>query len=112
LNEYSKTILFDLGKSTIRQESYAVLQNIADIMKEYPNSSFVIEGHTDSTGRESTNQKLSDSRAASVRDYLTTIGMSGNRLSSVGYGESRPIASNANKAGRQQNRRVEISLKK
>lgn len=112
LNEYSKTILFDLGKSTIRQESYAVLQNIADIMKEYPNSSFVIEGHTDSTGSESTNQKLSDARAASVRDYLTTIGMSGARLSSIGYGESRPIATNATKAGRQQNRRVEISLKK
>ncbi len=112
LNEYSKTILFDLGKSTIRTESYATLQNIADIMKQYPNTSFVIEGHTDSTGSEANNQKLSDARAASVRDYLTTIGMPGSRLSSVGYGESRPIATNATKAGRQQNRRVEISLKK
>ncbi len=112
LNEYSKTILFDTGKSTIRQESYAVLQNIVDIMKEYPTASFVIEGHTDSVGRESTNQKLSEDRAASVRDYLTTIGMAGSRLSSIGYGESRPIASNSNRAGRQQNRRVEISLKK
>ncbi len=112
LNDYSKTILFDTGKSTIRQESYAVLQNIADIMKEYPNANFVIEGHTDSVGRESTNQTLSDNRASSVRDYLTTIGMSGSRLTSVGYGESRPIATNATKAGRQQNRRVEISLKK
>ncbi|RMA66087.1 thrombospondin type 3 repeat-containing protein [Ulvibacter antarcticus] len=112
LNDYSKTILFDLGKSTIRQESYAILQNIADIMKEYPNENFVIEGHTDSQGSDATNQKLSDNRAASVRTYLTTIGMSGNRLSSIGYGESRPIATNANKAGRQQNRRVEISLRK
>jgi len=112
LNEYSKTILFDTGRSTIRPESYAVLQNIVDIMKEYPTASFLIEGHTDSQGRESTNQKLSESRAAAVRDYLTTIGMEGNRLSSVGYGESRPIAPNNTKAGRQQNRRVEISLKK
>lgn len=112
LNDYSKTILFDTGKSTIRQESYATLQNIVDIMKEYPNASFVIEGHTDSVGRESTNQKLSDDRAASVRNYLTTIGMDGSRLSSVGYGESRPIATNNTSAGRQQNRRVEISLKK
>ncbi|MEP2936480.1 MAG: OmpA family protein [Gilvibacter sp.] len=111
LNEYSKTILFDLGKSTIRQESYSTLQNIVNIMKEYPTTSFVIEGHTDSQGSDATNQKLSDARAASVRDYLTTIGMDGSRLSSVGYGESRPIATNANKAGRQQNRRVEISLK-
>jgi len=111
LNDYSKTILFDTGKSTIRQESYAVLQNIVDIMKEYPNTSFVIEGHTDSVGRESSNQTLSENRAKSVRDYLTTIGMDGNRLSSIGYGESRPIAPNNTKAGRQQNRRVEISLK-
>ncbi|MEZ4874469.1 MAG: OmpA family protein [Flavobacteriaceae bacterium] len=112
LNEYSKTILFDTGKSTIRKESYAVLQSIVDIMKEYPNTRFEIEGHTDSVGSDSNNQKLSDARAASVKDYLTTIGMDGSRLTSVGYGESRPIASNNTKAGRQQNRRVEISLKK
>ncbi len=67
LNDYSKTILFDTGKSSIRQESYAVLQNIADIMKEYPTASFEIEGHTDSVGSETSNQKLSDARAASVR---------------------------------------------
>ena len=112
LNDYSKTILFDTGKSTIRQESYAVLQNIVNIMKEYPTASFVIEGHTDSQGRETTNQKLSESRASSVKDYLTTIGMSGSRLSSVGYGELRPISSNKTRKGRQENRRVEISLKK
>jgi outer membrane protein OmpA-like peptidoglycan-associated protein len=112
LNDYSKTVLFDLGKATIRQESYAVLQNIANIMKEYPNADFVVEGHTDSQGSDKTNQKLSDDRAASVRNYLTTIGMDGSRLTSIGYGESRPIATNATKAGRQQNRRVEISLKK
>ena len=112
MNDYSKTILFDTGKSTIRQESYATLQNIVNIMNEYPNANFVIEGHTDSQGSDASNQRLSDSRSASVRTYLTTIGMSGSRLSSIGYGESRPIASNATKAGRQQNRRVEISLRK
>jgi len=92
LNDYSKTILFDTGKSTIRQDSHTVLQNIVDIMNEYSSASFVIEGHTDSQGRETTNQKLSESRAASVRDYLTTIGMSDSRLSSIGYGELRPLA--------------------
>jgi outer membrane protein OmpA-like peptidoglycan-associated protein len=112
LNDFSKTILFDSGKTTIRQDSYAVLQNIKDIMVEYPNAKFVIEGHTDSDGREELNQKLSDSRAESVVTYLTTIGMTGNRMSSVGYGESRPIASNKTRAGKQENRRVEISLKK
>ena len=112
LNDYSKTILFDTGKSTIRQESYAVLQSIKDIMVEYPNSNFVIEGHTDSDGSDALNQRLSDSRSAAVVTYLTTIGMSANRMSSIGYGESRPIATNKTRAGKQQNRRVEISLKK
>jgi outer membrane protein OmpA-like peptidoglycan-associated protein len=112
LNDYSKTILFDTGKATIRQASYAVLQSIHDIMVEYPNADFVIEGHTDSDGSEALNQKLSDNRAASVVTYLTTIGMDASRMSSIGYGESRPIASNKTRAGKQQNRRVEISLKK
>jgi outer membrane protein OmpA-like peptidoglycan-associated protein len=104
--------LFDTGKATIRQESYAVLQNIKDIMVEYPNSNFIIEGHTDSDGSDALNQRLSNDRAASVVTYLTTIGMSADRMSSIGYGESRPIATNKTRAGKQQNRRVEISLKK
>ena len=112
LNEYSKTILFDLGKATIRKESYAVLQNIVDIMKEYDNAKFEIEGHTDITGSLALNERLSKERAASVKDYLVTIGMDAKRLTSEGYGPSRPIADNKTAAGRQQNRRVEISLKK
>ena len=112
LNDYSKTILFDLGKASIRKDSYGVLQNIADIMKEYPNAKFEIEGHTDSTGSLALNERLSKERAASVKDYLTTIGMDASRLTSEGYGPSKPIASNKTKAGRQENRRVEISLKK
>lgn len=112
LNEFSRTILFDLGKSTIRQESYGALQNIVDIMREYPNETFHVEGHTDSQGSDAFNMELSRERAASVMQYLTTIGMPANRLTSAGYGEERPIASNATAAGRQLNRRVEISLDK
>ncbi len=112
LNDYSKTILFDYDKATIRKESYSALQSIADIMKEYPNANFLIEGHTDSRGSDSYNMKLSNERAASVREYLTTIGMEGSRLTSKGFGEERPIATNNTAAGRQQNRRVEISLVK
>ncbi len=104
--------MFDYDKSSIRKESYAALQSIADIMKEYPNTTFHVEGHTDSRGSDSYNMKLSKERASSVKDYLTTIGMDGNRLTSEGYGEERPIATNNTAAGRQQNRRVEISLKK
>ncbi|PKA83001.1 outer membrane protein OmpA-like peptidoglycan-associated protein [Ulvibacter sp. MAR_2010_11] len=112
LNEYSKTILFDYDKATIRQESYSALQSIANIMKEYPNTTFHIEGHTDSRGSDAYNMKLSKERAASVMNYLTTIGMTSNRLTSEGYGEARPVATNNTAAGRQQNRRVEISLQK
>src|SRR5690554_4977877 len=112
LNEFSKTILFDLGKSTIRKESYAVLQSIVDVMKEYPTAKFEIEGHTDSTGSDAINNRLSKERAAAVKDYLITIGMDASRLSSEGYGSARPIATNKTAAGRQENRRVEISLKK
>ncbi len=112
LNDYSKTILFDYDKATIRKESYSALQSIADIMKEYPNSNFLIEGHTDSRGSDAYNEKLSHERAGSVREYLTTIGMQGSRLTSKGFGETRPIATNNTAAGRQQNRRVEISLMK
>jgi len=112
LNEFSKTILFDLGKATIRKESYAVLQSIVDVMKEYPTAKFEIEGHTDSSGSLQLNERLSKERAAAVKDYLITIGMDASRLTSEGYGPSRPIADNKTAKGRQENRRVEISLKK
>ncbi len=110
LNEYSNTILFDLNKATIRSESEEALQNIADTMKEYPNSVFHIEGHTDSTGAAEYNLQLSKERAAAVLKWLRGAGIADNRLSSEGYGEERPIATNSTDAGRQENRRVEISL--
>ena len=110
LNEYSRTILFDLNKATIREESEETLQAIADIMNEYPNSDFHIGGHTDSTGSESYNMELSKERANSVREALVERGIDQGRLTSEGYGESDPIATNNTAQGRQENRRVEISL--
>lgn len=112
LNEYSRTILFDLNKSTIREESEETLQAIADIMKEYPNTVFHIEGHTDSQGSAAYNEKLSRERAASVEKFLENAGIPSRRLTSEGYGETDPIATNNTAAGRQKNRRVEISLEK
>jgi outer membrane protein OmpA-like peptidoglycan-associated protein len=112
LNEYSKTVLFDLNKATIRSESKESLVAIHDIMNEYSNTVFHIEGHTDSQGSDAYNLNLSKERAASVRDYLVANGIPANRLTSQGYGESQPIASNNTAKGRQDNRRVEISLDK
>ncbi len=112
LNDYARTILFDTGKSSIKDESRAVLGDIVNILKEYPNSKFTVEGHTDSVGSSTLNQRLSDSRANSVKEYLVQNGIDAFRLSSLGYGEDRPIASNRTRAGRAQNRRVEINLVK
>ncbi|MCJ7465760.1 MAG: OmpA family protein [Maribacter sp.] len=112
LNNYAKTILFDTGKSTIKAESTAVMVDIIGILKEYPNSKFTVEGHTDSVGSEKLNQSLSESRALSVKEFLVNQGIEEFRLSAVGFGESKPLATNNTKAGRAQNRRVEINLVK
>ena len=110
LNDYARTILFDTGKATIKTESVSVMVDIIQILNEYPNAKFTVEGHTDSVGSSQSNQSLSEARANSVRDFLINEGIAGNRLNAIGYGEERPIASNTTKIGRQQNRRVEINL--
>ena len=112
LNDYAKTILFNSGKASIKAESTAVLVDIIGILKEYPDAKFTVEGHTDSIGSKVTNQRLSEARALSVKEFLVNKGIDAFRLSSVGYGEDKPIATNMYKDGRAQNRRVEINLVK
>ena len=110
LTSYARTINFNSGKSTFKKDTYPTLQAISAILNEYPKANFVIEGHTDSVGRESLNQRLSESRANAVMDYLVNNGISAARLSAKGYGESTPIESNKTRAGRAANRRVEVKL--
>ncbi len=110
LNEYARTILFDTGKSTLKTESVSVFVDIIKILNEYPTAKFTVEGHTDSVGSATLNQKLSESRANSVRDFLVKEGIAADRLTAIGYGEDKPIATNNTRAGRTQNRRVEINL--
>jgi OOP family OmpA-OmpF porin len=112
LNDYAKTILFDSGKDTFKQQTYPVLQAMVAILKEYPNSKFSLEGHTDSDGKDAANQTLSENRAAAVKNYLGENGIESSRLSSVGFGESKPIDTNKTKAGKANNRRVEVKLVK
>ncbi|MHC5354466.1 OmpA family protein [Myroides sp. LJL115] len=112
LNEYGKTILFNTGKYTFQNSSYAVLDNIAKIMQEYPTSKFHIAGYTDSTGNDKINIPLSDNRANAVKVYLIEKGIDASRLTSKGYGSQDPIASNKTVTGRELNRRVEIQLVK
>jgi OOP family OmpA-OmpF porin len=110
LNAYAKTILFNSGKATFKKETYPVLQAIAGILKEFPSSRFMIEGHTDSDGKDAMNQTLSENRAAAVKNYLIENGIGADRLNSAGYGESRPIDSNKTSKGKANNRRVEVKL--
>ncbi|WP_299053806.1 DUF5723 family protein [uncultured Polaribacter sp.] len=110
LNVFEKNILFDSGKSTIKVVSMGVLNEIVKILRKYPNTKFSIEAHTDSIGKEISNQKLSEFRATVVKDYLVEKGVSSSRLIATGFGERKPIASNTSKAGRSKNRRVEIKL--
>ncbi|TNJ45786.1 OmpA family protein [Tamlana fucoidanivorans] len=112
LNDFAKVILFNHGKSEIKEESHEVLNEIVKILNAYPSAKFSIEGHTDSIGSYAFNQKLSEERAQSVLDFLVENGVDASRLKAVGYGERRPIATNMYKPGRAQNRRVEINLVK
>ena len=110
LNDYARTILFDTGKSSIKAESTSVMVDIIQILNEYPTAKFTVEGHTDSVGSAKLNQSLSEKRANSVRDFLIDKGIGADRLTAIGYGEDKPIATNNTRAGRTQNRRVEINL--
>ena len=112
LNDYGKTILFNSGKSSFQQQTFPVLQAMTAILKEYPTANFSLEGHTDSDGKDVMNQKLSEDRAAAVKNYLVENGINASRLSSKGFGESMPMDSNKTAKGKANNRRVEVKLVK
>jgi outer membrane protein OmpA-like peptidoglycan-associated protein len=101
-------VLFDVGRASLRSGAQARLDQLAAVLRNYPERRVLVEGFTDSTGSEETNLTLSQARAEAVRAALMAKGVAANRIDVRGFGESRPIASNATAAGRQQNRRVEV----
>ncbi|TXH97053.1 MAG: OmpA family protein [Pseudomonas sp.] len=104
-------VKFDFDKAVVKQESQPDIRALADFMSQYPSTSTVVEGHTDSVGTDAYNQNLSERRANAVRDVLVNqYGVGASRVSSVGYGESRPVADNATAEGRAINRRVEAEV--
>jgi len=103
-------ILFDFNSYALRSESKSTLQNLADNFRKYADEQISVEGHTDAVGSLEANQRLSEQRADTVRNYLVDQGVSGTRISSIGYGETRPKATNDTPEGRQLNRRVEIHV--
>jgi outer membrane protein OmpA-like peptidoglycan-associated protein len=106
----NQKVYFKYDKSDILPRSYPLLNEVATILDENAEITIRIEGHTDSRGSDSYNKKLSDRRAASVRQYLMGRGIDGSRMQSVGFGEERPIEDNATDAGRAANRRVELHI--
>ena len=105
-------IFFEYAKATLRSESFPELDRIAETMKENVNLTIEIQGHTDNVGSNESNLRLSQDRAESVRTYLIAKKLPPNRVTSVGFGETRPVASNDSEEGKAQNRRVEFVIVK
>ena len=103
-------ITFDTNKSNIKPNFYATLNKVAQVLTEDSQSGILVTGYTDSTGNDSINIPLSQARAQSVANYLASRGVSTSRINVQGQGAANPIASNATAEGREQNRRVEISI--
>jgi outer membrane protein OmpA-like peptidoglycan-associated protein len=111
LVNFSSQLLFDTGKSQLQPGAYDRMRTLAATLNNYPKSQVIIKGHTDSTGDDKFNQRLSEERADRVGDFLVSEGVSRGRIQSIGFGESMPVASNGTEAGRSQNRRVEVEIR-
>ncbi len=107
---FKSDVLFDVNSYAIKPGAHDELQRVAQVLNNYPQTTIQIAGHTDSTGSESYNQQLSQRRAESVKNALVGYGVAPMRLTTIGFGETKPIASNATEAGRQMNRRVAITI--
>jgi outer membrane protein OmpA-like peptidoglycan-associated protein len=107
---FDSGILFDFDSFALRSEARENLANLAESLREYGDSEVLIVGHTDSTGSDEYNQRLSENRAGSARDFLVQQGIDATRIDALGKGEAEPIASNEEETGRQENRRVEVAI--
>jgi outer membrane protein OmpA-like peptidoglycan-associated protein len=103
-------ILFDHDSSTLRSASRTTLTELAENFRQYPDNRIIVEGHTDASGTDTYNQRLSEQRASNVADFLIDRGVSSSAITVYGFGESRPKSSNETAEGRQMNRRVEIHI--
>lgn len=105
-----RDVHFDTGKATLRPESFAALNDLAEVMKFKKKMVIEIAGHTDNVGDDAANLKLSQSRAETVRDYLVGKGIGKDRITAKGYGETQPVATNDTEEGKQKNRRTEVRI--
>jgi OOP family OmpA-OmpF porin len=103
-------VYFDTGKATLKRESYSVLDRNADQLIKRKDVTITVVGYTDDVGNDASNQRLSENRASTVKNYLVSKGVAASRINSIGRGESNPVASNKTAEGRAQNRRIEIEI--
>lgn len=111
INKAANNIFFATGSAKLLPRSFISLKDVAQVMKDNPSYKMDVDGHTDNTGSDELNQRLSESRANSVKQYIMENGIDESRIVATGYGEERPIADNNTAAGRAKNRRVEMKLR-
>jgi len=110
VNKAAQNVFFATGSAKLLAKSFPKLNDVVTILKENPSYKVNIDGHTDDVGKDENNQTLSENRAASVKAYLAGKGIEESRLTSTGYGETKPVADNKTAAGRAKNRRVEMTV--
>lgn len=107
---FDSGILFDVGSYQLKDAAKNNINELSKVLQKYEDTNILIEGHTDNTGSDEFNMKLSEQRANSVANYTKSLGILGTRMAIQGYGEAQPIEDNASELGRKQNRRVEIAI--
>lgn len=107
---FDSGILYDVNKADLKPAAKQNINELSEILKKYDDTNILIEGHTDDSGSDEHNQTLSEQRAASVSDYLNSLGVVNSRITTTGYGELQPVADNSSAAGKTQNRRVEVAI--
>ncbi|MDD4756277.1 MAG: OmpA family protein [Prolixibacteraceae bacterium] len=103
-------ILFEFDSFDLKPSAREEIESMAQVLNNYPETKLQVDGHTDSTGSDNYNQRLSEKRAKSVGDYLRSLGVGADRITETGHGENAPVADNSTDDGRQLNRRVEIGI--
>lgn len=107
---FDSGILFAIDSYQLQSTATANIESLVRVLNKYPDTNILVEGDTDNTGSDDYNQRLSERRAQAVADYQKSLGVTSSRISTVGLGESNPVASNDTEDGRRQNRRVEVAI--
>src|SRR5690554_2522299 len=107
---FDSDVLFPLNSSYLTDQARGEIDKLIALLVDYPNASLIVDGHTDATGTEEYNQWLSEKRAESVKKYIADHGVGASRITTNGYGQAKPVAANNTSEGRQQNRRVEVTI--